>query len=265
MIVAVTGGKGGVGKSTVAHNLGYELDAVVIDGDLAKADLPSGRGPDLHDVLAGRADPMDAVQRLGAVRMLPCGDTLEGAFAADMARFPEAVERVARECGTVVIDCPAGLARDVGVQLDCADVAVLVTTPDRTALLNAYRTKEVALEFDTPVASAVLNRAASGGDAGPDASGETATPFTRASDTLERVLQRDEGTEPRENGTSDIEDRLAAPTTVIEERPAVAASQARGRPLGEFEPTNPAVEAFARLARTVEHAGRRQRTVPDAG
>lgn len=263
MIVAVTGGKGGVGKTTVAHNLGDALDAVVVDGDLAKADLPSGDGPDLHDVLAGRVEPMDAVQRHGRVEVLPCGDTLAGAFAADLAEFPAVLQRVERERGTVVIDCPAGLARDVGVQLDCADVSVLVTTPDRTALLNAYRTKELALDCDAPVAGAVLNKAA--GTArnvdGEPASDDETSAFARASETLERVLTLDEnddaGDEP---DTHDIDDRLEAPTTVIERDDAIAASQARGEPLRVHAPDHPLVERFERLARTVEHGGRRDRT-----
>ncbi|MFW5973812.1 MAG: P-loop NTPase, partial [Natrialbaceae archaeon] len=73
MILAVTAGKGGVGKSTVAYNLGAELDAVVVDADLGMADLPGSRGPDLHDVLAGRASPLEAVREAGPVPILPCG------------------------------------------------------------------------------------------------------------------------------------------------------------------------------------------------
>ena len=85
MILAVTAGKGGVGKSTVAYNLGAELDAVVIDADLGMADLPTTHGPDLHDVLADRATPLEAVREEGPVDLLPCGRSLAGARAADPA------------------------------------------------------------------------------------------------------------------------------------------------------------------------------------
>lgn len=159
MIVAVTGGKGGVGKSTMALNLGAELDAVVVDGDLAMADLPRGRGPDLHDVLAGRADPIEAVRTIGATRVLPCGRSLAGARAVDLARFEGVIETVEREFGRVVIDCPAGLASDVGVQIHVSDLVVLVTTDADEAIADALRTKRLALEVETPIGAVVLNRA----------------------------------------------------------------------------------------------------------
>ncbi len=158
MIVAVSGGKGGVGKSTVALNLGAELGAVVVDGDLAMADLPRGRGPDLHDVLAERADPIEAVTTVGTVRLLPCGRSLAGARAAELTRFEDVLDAVEREFGRVVIDCPAGLARDVGVQLHASDLVVLVTGDSAEAITDALRTKELALEVDAPVGAIVLNR-----------------------------------------------------------------------------------------------------------
>lgn len=164
MIVAVGGGKGGVGKSTIALNLGAELDALVVDGDLAMADLPRGRGPDLHDVLAGRADPLEAVRRVGAAHLLPCGRSLAGARAADLGRFETVIEGVEREFGRVVIDCPAGLASDVGTQLHLADVVVLVTTDTAEAIADALRTKRLALEAATPVGAVVLNRASVSAD-----------------------------------------------------------------------------------------------------
>jgi len=168
VIVAVAGGKGGVGKTTVAYNVGAALDAVVVDADLGMADLPRGRGPDLHDVLAGRASATEAV-RGGAVSVLPCGRSLAGARAADVSRLAEVLERVAAEAGDVVVDCPAGLRADVGIPLAVADACLLVASPRRFALADAVRTRELARELDAGLAGVALNRLDGADDAPTDA------------------------------------------------------------------------------------------------
>jgi septum site-determining protein MinD len=145
VILAVAGGKGGVGKTTLAYNVAAELDGVVVDADLGMADLPDGRGPDLHDVLAGAADPVETV-RSGPVDIVPCGRTLAGARAADLSRLSEAVAAVEREFGTVVLDCPAGRRADAGVPLAVADACLLVVSPRAFALADASRTRELARE-----------------------------------------------------------------------------------------------------------------------
>ena len=160
MILAVAGGKGGVGKSTVALNLGAELDAVVVDADLSMADLAGGRGPDLHDVLAGRADPLEAVREDGPVALLPCGRTLVGARAGDVTRLVGAVEVVADVYDRVVVDCPAGMAADAGMPLLAADASVLVAAPQAFALTDVIRTRELARELDAGLAAVALNRTA---------------------------------------------------------------------------------------------------------
>jgi len=223
MILAVCGGKGGVGKSTVSLNLARELDAVAVDADLSTPDLPRGRGPDIHDVLAGRAAPMEAVETRDSVDILPCGRTLAGARAADLTDLPDVLSMVDRQRGRVVVDCPAGLARDVGYQIHGSHAVVLVTTPSRPALLNAVRTHDLAEELDTPVAGVVLNKA------------------TTAEDR--EIAAR-------------VEEEVGAPTTVVPERGALADSFQAGVPLRDGEPESPALSAFETLTERIEESER---------
>ncbi|MFP8951676.1 MinD/ParA family protein [Natrialbaceae archaeon A-arb3/5] len=226
MIVAVVGGKGGVGKSTVALNLARELDVPVVDADLSAPDLPHGAGPDVREVLAGHADPVDAIEQHGTVRVLSCGRTLSGSRVADLSALGEVLNRLAREFSRVVVDCPAGLARDVGRILHCADVAVLVTTPSRPALLDAFRTRRLGLDLGTRPVATVLNRSTNGDG--------------------ERLADRVEAT-------------FETPVTVVEERAAIDEARRAGTPIRDVAP-NAAAEPFAAVARTIDRCGQRSAT-----
>jgi septum site-determining protein MinD len=184
VILAVVGGKGGVGTSTLALELGAALSGVVVDADLGMADLPGGRGPDLHDVLAGRAAPSEAVRTRGdGLRVLPCGRSLADAGVADVGALAETLRALetdaaptpasGRACETdgdgrggggrdpgevVVIDCPNGMRADAGVPLAVADACVLVASPRGFALADAVRARELARELDAGLAVVALNR-----------------------------------------------------------------------------------------------------------
>ena len=214
MILAVAGGKGGVGKTTLAYNVAAALAGVVVDADLGMADLPDGRGPDLHDVLAGAADPLETV-RSGPVEIVPCGRTLAGARAADLTRLSEAVAAVEREFGTVVLDCPAGRRADAGVPLAVADACLLVVSPRAFALADAIRTRELARELDAGLVGCAVNRV-------------TEPPPVEA-----------------------IGDALGAPVEVVPADPRVGRSVAAERPVADAEPDSEAAEAIRALARRV--------------
>ena len=220
MIVAVAGGKGGVGKTTVAYNLGAALGGVVVDADLGMADLPHGRGPDLHDVLAGRATVSEAI-RGGPVSVLPCGRSLAGARAADVGALAEVLRRVETDAGDVVVDCPAGLRADVGVPLAVAGACVVVASPRRFALADAVRTRELARELNAGVAGVALNR------------------LTDADDPPVETFRR----------------VLGAPITEVPADPRVGRSVESERPVVSAAPESAATASVRTLAEAVHTAG----------
>jgi len=211
VILAVAGGKGGVGKSTVALNVAAELDAVLVDADLGMADLPGSSGPDLHDVLADRATVDEAVCDVGSLTMLPCGRSLAGARAADVGELRTALERLARRIGPAVVDCPAGLRSDVGVPLLAATACLLVTQPDEPALTAAVRVRELARALDAPLAGVVLNRT-------DDVAAES------------------------------VASTLGAPVTQIPESTALARAQRAGVPVSHVDPDGRPARRFRELA-----------------
>lgn len=159
MIVAVCGGKGGVGKSTIALQLGAAIDGVVVDGDVTMADLPRQDGPDLHAVLTGLAAPQDAIQTVDGVRVVPGGRSLAGAAASDPLALLDVLETLETTEGTVIVDCPAGLQADVGLALLGADRCILVVTPTKPALAAAVRTRALIGMLDGGLERTVINKA----------------------------------------------------------------------------------------------------------
>lgn len=160
MIISVCGGKGGVGKSTLALNLAAQLDGVVVDADLGMADLPTDGGPTLHDVLAGRVDALAAVRTEWAVGILPSGRSLAGARAASLDRLEDVLATLDRRYEYVVVDTPAGFDADAALPIAAADLCVIVTTPDPATLADAVRTRSLGRELGTPLGAVVVNRSA---------------------------------------------------------------------------------------------------------
>lgn len=154
--VAVTGGKGGVGKSNFAVNVALELAGLgrrvsLLDADLAlaNADVLLGLNPRFHlgHVLAGQRTLDEVViSTLRGLRLLPGGSGVEELAALSKeqhARFVSELRAMECESEFMLIDTAAGVGGNVTGVMRAADEVVLVTTPDPTAVVDAYATLKV--------------------------------------------------------------------------------------------------------------------------
>src|SRR5689334_1023958 len=149
--VAVTSGKGGVGKTNFVINVALELGAIgrtvtVLDGDMAmaNANVLLGITPTFHigHVLTGQRSLEDVVIEVGhGVRLIPGSNGAEDMANLSYRQHRRFVaEMAAMENGSdfLFIDTPSGLGHNVMGVLCAASEVVVVTTPEPTAIIDAY-------------------------------------------------------------------------------------------------------------------------------
>ncbi|HNQ22310.1 MAG TPA: MinD/ParA family protein [Phycisphaerae bacterium] len=149
--LAVTSGKGGVGKTNIAVNLsiclaarGLRVTLVDVDMGLANADLLMNLRTryTLAHVLSGVRTVSEIVTPApGGVKLVPGASGLEQ--VANLSDFERqsliaGLRRLEHSTDIVVLDCGAGISRNVTAFASSADEVLVVTTPEPTALADAY-------------------------------------------------------------------------------------------------------------------------------
>jgi flagellar biosynthesis protein FlhG len=152
-IIAVGGGKGGIGKSLIAANLGIDLarrgsSVVLVDADLGGANLHTTLGIDvpkrtLADFIERRVANIEevvtptGVDRLGLISgALDHLDAANPKYAQKM-RFLRHVQKM--DVDYAILDLGAGTHTNVLDFFLVSDHGVLVLVPEPTAVENAYR------------------------------------------------------------------------------------------------------------------------------
>jgi flagellar biosynthesis protein FlhG len=151
LTVAVTSGKGGVGKTNLAVNLAVCLGArglrvclVDMDMGLANADLllQTRSAYNLSHVLSGlRSIDQAGAETTGGVFFVPgvSGvDRLANLSDFERQHLIAQTRRLGQSADMVILDCGAGISPNVLAFACSAQVCLLVTTPEPTAVTNAY-------------------------------------------------------------------------------------------------------------------------------
>ncbi len=150
-VVAITSGKGGVGKTNVVAGLAVCLArmgqrVIILDADfgLANIDILLGLSPKytLEHVLRGeRVLEEILVDGPEGVRILPASSGIQELTRLDTAaelRLVQGLQRVSASADWLLIDTAAGIHDSVVKLLMAAQEIILVTTPEPTSLVDAY-------------------------------------------------------------------------------------------------------------------------------
>ena len=151
-VIVITSGKGGVGKTTTTANVGTGLakldqKVVLIDTDIGLRNLDVVMGLEnrivynLVDVVEGNCRIKQALikdKRYPNLYLLPSAQTRDKT-AVSPEQMVKLIEELRSEFDYILLDCPAGIEQGFKNAIAAADRALIVTTPEVSAIRDADR------------------------------------------------------------------------------------------------------------------------------
>ncbi|NBJ16789.1 MAG: septum site-determining protein MinD [Dehalobacter sp. 4CP] len=169
--IVVTSGKGGVGKTTTTANLGTALafagfKVVLVDTDIGLRNLDVVMGLenrivyDIVDVTSGSCRIKQALikdKRFNSLHLLPAAQTKDKT-AVSPDEMEVLCEELREEFDYTLIDCPAGIEQGFYNAIAGADKAIVVTTPEVSAVRDADRIIGLLESSDLRNPKLIINR-----------------------------------------------------------------------------------------------------------
>jgi flagellar biosynthesis protein FlhG len=176
-VLAVTSGKGGVGKTNVTVNvalslarLGYRVGLIDADFGLGNVDVMLGLTPENHlgHLLAGEKTLAEIVIRgpLG-VEVIPASSGLQSITSMSPAQrtvLRDALHTFASRLDFLLIDTAAGISDNVVETLRLAERVAIVTSLEPSAVVDAYATAKILTQTSPQTEIGVIVNSVRDGD-----------------------------------------------------------------------------------------------------
>ncbi|TGE32630.1 MinD/ParA family protein [Desulfosporosinus sp. Sb-LF] len=150
-VIAVTSGKGGVGKTNFTVNLAlalaeYGQRIIILDGDLGLANVDIAFGLTARHTIAHLISGEKSIEQIilsgpRGIGIIPGGSGVQGLADLERDKLTNVLAnlgRLEKMADMLIIDTGAGLGHTVMNFLQAADDIILVTTPEPTSLTDAY-------------------------------------------------------------------------------------------------------------------------------
>lgn len=168
-IMVITSGKGGVGKTTTAINLGAAMnyfgkDILIIDGNLSTPNigihLNSPEVPvNLNHVISGKAEPCEAIYKHeSGMKIMPASLSIKELKKIAPEKLKNLKKSFQGLAEIIILDCAAGLGHEAQGAIEMADELIIVSNPEMPAITDALKTIKFAEQIKKPVRGVIMTR-----------------------------------------------------------------------------------------------------------
>jgi len=168
-MIVITSGKGGVGKTTTAINLGAAMnyfgkDVLIIDANLTTPNvgihLNSPEVPiNLNHVLLKKAKPSEAMyEHESGIKIMPSSLSIRELKKIDPEKLKNFKKDFKKMADYVIVDSAAGLGEEANSAIKMADEIIIVTNPEMPAITDALKTIKLAEQMKKPIKGIIMTR-----------------------------------------------------------------------------------------------------------